>query len=270
VTSAVINIAEGRDLDRVDAIARCAGIHLLDTHSDPFHNRSVLTLAGPDLLEAALAVARATVALVPFTGPPGVHPALGAIDVVPFVPVGEEGFGDGIDLSDALALRNAFAEIAGRELELPCFLYGSERTLPAIRKGAFATITPDTGPGVVHPTAGACCVGARPCLVAYNIVLATPDLALAREIARAVRGPDVRALGLPVGAEVQVSCNLVAPWRTGPAEIVDAIGTLSAVRRTECVGLVPRALLSATPEARWGELDLDPDRTIESRLSGST
>jgi glutamate formiminotransferase len=109
-------------------------------------------------------------------------------------------------------------------------------------------------------------VGARPLLVAYNLWLAAPDLVEARAVAAALRSPDVRALGLPVGNQVQVSCNLIAPSRFGPAAAFDAVSSRTTVSRAELVGLLPTAVLEATPSRRWTELDLDPSRTIEARL----
>ncbi len=125
---------------------------------------------------------------------------------------------------------------------------------------------PAAGPAVPHPTAGAAAVGARPILLAYNLWLAEPDLAAARAVAGAIRGPGIRALGLAVGASVQVSCNLIAPWVVGPGAAFDAVASRAAVARAELVGLAPRAILDAEPRHRWPELDLDPSKTIEARL----
>ena len=216
----VVNVSEGRDRAVVAAIARAGSDALLDVHSDPDHHRSVLTLAGPgpDLEEAVRAVARATVQRIDLRRHDGVHPRLGALDVVPFVPLGPDGSpgGPGIDLGPALEARDRFAAWAGAELALPCFLYGPERTLPEVRREAFGRLAPDTGPPGPHPGAGACAVGARPVLVAYNVWLTTPDLAVARAVASAIRGPAVRALGLAVGGATQVSCNLIDPLAVGP------------------------------------------------------
>jgi len=262
----VVNLSEGRDPALVAELAAAAGGALLDLHTDAWHNRAVLTLADADVLEAALAVTRAAVALLDLTGHQGVHPRLGVVDVVPFVPLGAAGFGGPIDLSEAIAARDRFARAASEGLALPCFVYGPERSLPEIRRRAFTDLAPDEGPHVPHPTAGACCVGARPCLVAYNLYLASGDLATARRIAARVRSDEVRALGLSVGDEVQVSCNLIAPWSTGPVEIYAEVSRFAEVSRAELVGLVPSALLERVESARWPELDLDPDRTIEARL----
>jgi glutamate formiminotransferase len=253
----VVNVSEGTDRSAVDAIARAGGDALLDVHADAAHNRAVLTLAGPAVEDAARAVTVEGVRRIDLRLHVGVHPRLGAVDVVPFVPL------DGSTLDDAVAARDRFARWAGEELGVPCFLYGPERTLPDVRRHAFTGLAPDTGPAVAHPTAGAICAGARPVLVAYNVWLADGvDVATARAVARAVRGPAVRALGLYVGGRAQVSMNLVDPYRLGPAPAYDAVAALVAVDRAELVGLIPRAVLDAVPPSRWGQLDLGPGRTL--------
>lgn len=253
----VVNISEGRDAAVVAAIAATAGSDLLDVHSDPDHNRSVLTLAGTD---APRAVARAAVAALDLRTHAGVHPRIGVVDVVPFVPLA------GSTMGDALAARDAFADWIAAELAVPAFLYGPERSLPEVRRGAFGALVPDRGPATPHPTAGAVAVGARPVLLAWNLWLADADLATARSIAGSVRGPDVRALGLQVGDRVQVSMNLVAPLRTGPHRLWDRVAASAPIERAELVGLVTDEVLRSVPTERWAQLDLDPDRTVESRL----
>jgi glutamate formiminotransferase len=248
---------------------------LLDVHSDTDHHRSVLTLGGPapDVVMASRAVVREACALVDMRVHRGVHPRLGAADVVPFVAL------DG-GLGEAVSLRDDFARWAGPHLQLPCFLYGPERSLPTVRREAFRTLDPDTGPPVPHPTAGASAVGARPVLVAYNVWVAGPDdgetsaLTLARLVARTVRGPALRALGLPVGSGAQVSCNLIDPDVLGPAQAYDLIARTitqlgGSVVRAELVGLVPAGVLAAIPVSRHRELDVSQDRTIEARLESA-
>ena len=143
---------------------------------------------------------------------------------------------------------------------------------PEVRKGAFTTFGPDTGPLAPHPTAGAVAVGARPLLVAYNLWLADADLATARWIAGGLRGPAVRALGLAVGDRVQVSMNLIDPTRVGPAQVWDAVADDARIERAELVGLLPTAVLTATPPERWTQLalstggdDRDPSRAAGVR-----
>lgn len=259
----VVNLSEGRDAGRLAVIASAAGADLLDLHRDPHHHRAVLTLVGE---AAPRAVASAAVAEIDLTTHDGVHPRLGVVDVVPFVALA------GSTPADALAARDAFAAWFADAHGVPCFRYGPERSLPDVRRGAFAGLAPDTGPDRPHPTAGACAVGARPVLVAYNAWL-RGDVTTARAIAAAVRRPGLRALGLQVGDRVQVSMNLTDPDRLGPADAYDlvaeaAIAVGAEAEGAELVGLVPRRVLTATPRARWEALDLDDDRTIESRLAG--
>ena len=246
----------------VDAIAAAAGDHLLDVHADPHHHRAVLTLAGEDALqEAVRAVAVEAVRRIDLRDHVGAHPRLGALDVVPFVPLGDA------TMADALAARRRFTAWAGTELALPCFLYGPERSLPEVRRGAFAALAPDAGPPAPHLTAGATCVGARPVLVAYNVWLAPEaDVGVARAVAAAVRGPAVRALGLDVGGRAQVSMNLVDPTAYGPEQAYDEVAARAPVDRAELVGLVPGEVLEAVPASRWAELDLDASRSIEARI----
>ena len=258
----VINVSEGRRFDRLEVIARTAGAELLDVHTDADHHRSVLTVVGED---AARAIAAATVMALDLGRHSGVHPRIGVLDVVPFVPLGDA------TMADALAARDRFARWAGAVLGVPCFLYGAladgtERTLPEIRRRAFVDLEPDTGPARPHPTAGAVAVGARPILVAYNLWLAEPDIDLAKSLARDLRGPAVRALGLEVGDEVQVSMNLIEPLIVGPASVFDTVAAVTPIERAELVGLAPRVVLDDVDESRWASLDLALDATIESRL----
>jgi glutamate formiminotransferase len=261
----VINISEGRDRELLARLADLVEKALLDLHADAHHNRSVFTLAGEDVLDAAKALCAQAVLELDLRRHEGVHPRLGVVDVVPFVPIGAP-LGSDMDLGPAVAARDSFAEFAATELGLPCFLYGPERSLPEIRRAAFHDLAPDLGPAHPDPRSGAVCVGARVPLVAYNLVLAAADLELGKEIAKSIRSRSVRALGLRVGADVQVSCNLVEPWIVGPAECYDAVATLAEVRAAELVGLVPREVLDGIGPNRYVQLDLGPDRTIEARL----
>jgi glutamate formiminotransferase len=258
VLECVVNLSEGRDSAVLAELGEAAGPDLLDRHADPDHHRSVFTLVGTDAPRRLAAAAVDRLDLRPHHG---AHPRLGVVDVVPFAPLA------GAALADAVGARDAFAAWLAAELAVPCFLYGPERSLPEVRRRAFSDLLPDVGPPVPHPTAGACCVGARPVLVAYNVWLAEPDLRRAREIAAAVRSPTVRALGLACGDRVQISMNLIAPEVTGPAQAYDAVAGRARVAEAELVGLVPAAVLDRIPPSRWGELDLGPDRTIEARLS---
>jgi glutamate formiminotransferase / 5-formyltetrahydrofolate cyclo-ligase len=268
----VVNLSEGRDLVVLDRLAASCSDTLIDRHRDAEHHRSVFTLAGrPSELEmAARALASLAVDLIDVTHHAGVHPRFGALDVVPFVPLGSA------DLALAVGARDRFAEWAGRSLALPCFLYGplpggADRTLPEVRRRAFNGLAPDAGPPGPHPSAGACAVGARRVLVAYNLWLEGADGPLARRVAASVRGPAVRALGLVLSGAVQISANLVRPEVVGPGTLYDQVaeaitGTGARVARAELVGLLPRSVLAAEPEERWPALGLSPGATIEACL----
>jgi glutamate formiminotransferase len=284
----VVNISEGRRPDVVAAVAAAAGPALLDVHTDPDHHRSVLTLAGaPDeVVEAALALAREAVARIDLSVHAGVHPRLGAVDVVPFAPL-EAG---GMELAARTARR--WGERAAGELGVPIYLYGAAdpagRTLPDVRRSAFRERRPDFGPAESHPTAGAVAVGARPVLVAVNCELGggpgaglAADLAAARAVARAVRErdgglPGVRALGFVLAskARAQVSMNLVDLAATGVETACEAVrreadGHGRTVTAVELVGLLPAAELERCSGEFVTWADLTPDRTIEARLGGA-
>jgi glutamate formiminotransferase len=288
----VVNVSEGRDETVLATLVEAAGPPLLDLHRDPHHHRSVLTLAGPAdaVAEAARTLARAAVARLDLRDHRGVHPRLGVLDVVPFVPF-EPGRPAPHDLASAVALRDDFARWLGAELGVPSFLYGplpdgEERTLPEVRRRAFRSRTgeagasgdagggglaPDFGPPAPDPRTGATAVGARQVLVAYNVWVSSA--AVARAVAAQVRQPGVRALGLEVGDRAQVSCNLVEPEHFGPGRLYDEVATLveaagGAVEGAELVGLVPEVVLAAVPAGRRAALGLSDGITVESRLAG--
>lgn len=266
----VVNVSEGQ---RNDVLAGLAEVvehgHLLDVHVDRWHNRSVFTLVGT---EAPRQLTRRAVECLDLGGHHGAHPRLGVVDVVPFVPL------DTATMDEAVAARNDFATWLATELQVPSFLYGPTgyaptRSLPDIRRRAWQDLSPDVGPHRPHPTAGAVCVGARGPLVAYNIWLDEgDDWSSATEITSAIRSSHVRALTLRLGDRVQISMNLIDPTVVGPAEVHDQIRDLCALRhlsiaRAELVGLIPTSVLDLVPPDRWSALDLDPQRTIEYRLT---
>lgn len=254
----VVNVSEGRDEGLLADLDAVVGPALLDRHTDPHHHRSVFTLVGEDAPRTLAAEAVARLSLAEHDG---VHPRIGVVDVVPFVALGST------PVDEAVRARDDFARWAADELGVPCFLYGPERSLPAVRRGAWTELDPDVGGRSPHDTAGAMAVGARPLLVAYNLWLAEPDLARARAVASTVRSPKLRTLGLVVGDRVQVSCNLVAPHELGPAEAWDLVAAHVPLAGAELVGLLPEAVLRATAPSRWTTLDLAEDRTIEARLA---
>lgn len=263
VLECVVNISEGRDTTPLVALAAACGDALLDVHRDPHHNRSVFTLVGED---APRRLAEAAVERLDLRHHSGVHPRIGVVDVVPFVPL------EGSTMDDALAARDAFGAWAADALGLPCFVYGPERSLPELRRGAFASLVPDFGPRTPHPSAGACAIGARDVLVAYNVWVNAPDVAAVRRVAGLLRSPRVRTLGLAVGKRFQVSCNLIAPDEVGPAEVtatVERLGVVHGVTVTGCelVGLVPQRVFDAIDPADQVRLDCTAERTIEARLA---
>lgn len=253
----VINISEGSRTDVIDTVTAAGADHVLDVHRDPAHNRSVLTVIGE---ETARAVATAAIERIDLGGHVGAHPRMGAVDVVPFVPLANAS------VADAISARDHFCEWVARVHRVPCFRYGPERALPEVRRRAFVDLAPDCGPSAPHATAGAIAAGARAALVAYNVWLADVDLAAARRIAARIRGPAVRALGFQLGDRVQVSMNLVEPDKFGPAAAYDLVAAQAAVAGAELVGLIPASVLEQIPQGRWAALDLDESRTIEARL----
>jgi glutamate formiminotransferase len=257
----VINISEGRDVSKLTKLLEACGTALLDVHSDPYHNRSVFSMSGPDVENAAKQLATVAVEILDINNHIGVHPRMGVVDVVPFVPLFDAA------IEDALETRNRFAEWMAAELDVPCFVYGPERALPQIRKDAFNALKPDFGPNKLHKTAGATCVGVRPLLVAYNLWLKVNDLALAERIAEELRSKHVRALGMQTGDAVQVSCNLLAPDVVGPMFLYDAVSQYAPIAKAELVGLVPDSVFRATPYERREELGIDEEKTIEAALT---
>lgn len=253
----VVNVSEGADTELISHLGAAGGHPLLDVHADPHHNRTVFTFGGAsaDVEPAVRSLSRLAVARLDLTTHDGVHPRMGVVDVVPFVDL-DRPWAPATPVS--LGARARYARWSATELGVPCLWYGPERSLPELRRTA--------RPAHPHPTAGVTAVGARGVLVAFNLWLAAGGLAEARAVARAVRTPRRRTLGLLVGGRPQVSCNLVAPHEDGPAEAYDAVAARSPVDHAELVGLLPIEVLRSIPSRRWAELDLSEDRTIESRV----
>jgi glutamate formiminotransferase len=272
----VVNVSEGRRGDVIDELAAACGPALLDVHTDADHHRTVFTVAR-DAEAAARALTTATAARVDLSAHAGVHPRLGAVDVVPFVALG------GSEPGDAVEAARAYATWVADALDLPAFLYGDAdpdgHSLPDVRRDAFARRAPDAGPGAPHPRLGAVAVGARPPLVAVNCWLDRDDVALAREIAAQVRErdgglPGVRALGMALASRerAQVSMNVTRLEACGVERACTAVRRLAYeggadVERVELVGLLPSAELDrCSPEFRnWS--GIGPDHTIEARLA---
>ena len=253
----VVNVSEGQNSHVLREFSASVSSALLDLHSDRDHHRSVFTMVG---IEAPRTLTACAVEALSLAHHEGVHPRLGVVDVVPFVPLNDSS------MNEALTARNEFAHWVWAELRVPVFLYGPERTLPDIRRQAWNTLPPDIGDGAPHRTAGAICVGVRDVLVAYNVWLVDDDLAMAKRIASVLRSDDVRALGLQTGNSVQVSMNLIRPDFVGPMAVHDSIATHAAIDRAELVGLLPTSVLADIPRVRWEQLDLAVEKTIEWRL----
>ena len=250
----VINISEGRRLDVINEIRRTLGHDVLDVHSDYYHHRSVFTIVGSNTPHK---LAELSARAFDLNKHIGVHPRIGIIDVVPFVPLEDS------TIEQAITARNEFAQYAATTLNIPSFVYGPERDLPEIRKRAFIDLQPDFGSMKAHPTAGAICVGARQILVAYNVWLKNSTIEDGRRIARELRSREVRTLGLKLGDEIQISMNLIAPDAVGPAFVFDEIAKRADIDQAELVGLVPARVLTQIAKSRWDELDLSKEKTIE-------
>jgi glutamate formiminotransferase len=292
----VPNFSEGRDAATVEAIAGAIrsvpGITLLDRQLDPDHNRSVITFAGPPeaAAEAAVRAVGQATALIDLNRHQGAHPRIGAADVVPFVPL------RGVTLSDCAGLARSAGERIWKRLGVPVYFYGAaalrpdRRNLADVRRGQFEGLReevqrnpdrrPDLGEARLHPTAGATAVGARRFLIAYNINLTTPDLALARQIARKIRDssggfPRVRAMGVLLGSRglAQVSMNLTDFERI-PVDCVfevvenEARRAGAGVASSEIVGLIPRKAFDLAPEFYRRAANFRPEVILENRLAG--
>ena len=292
IVECVPNVSEGRRVDVIDGlasvIAATPGIRLLDRTSDPDHNRSVFTFAGdPDAVEsAALALIDATYAVVDMRGHKGEHPRLGAVDVVPFVPLA------GVTMDDCVAMAHRVGRAVAAKHGVPVFYYAKAATrpervrLPDIRKPEYeglaafleTTHVPDAGPRTLHPSAGAIVIGARPPLIAFNIELGTTDLKLAQRIAKEIREssgglPAVQAKGFMLSdpPRAQVSMNLLDHTVTSLPRVwqeVESRATAAGVKvlRGELIGLMP---LDAALAVSGSALKLDGfarDRVIEARF----
>ena len=289
IIESVPNFSEGRRPAVIKALVEAIqtpGVMVLNCSSDYDHNRTVITVAGPPttVLAGLLRATAVAAQEIDLYTQRGVHPRLGATDVIPLIPL------QNITLEQCVELAQTLGERIGTELGLPVYLYEAAATRPQrrnladIRRGEFeglvATIAqperqPDFGPSRVGP-AGAVIVGARPFLIAYNIFLKSADVQLAKTIARAIRErdgglPAVKALGLLVDGQAQVSMNLVDYRRTPPHIAFEAVSRLAAqqgvaVDRSELIGLMPQeALLQAA--AHYLKLpDLRVEATIETAI----
>jgi len=293
VIECVPNFSEGSERRRMLAILaamRVEGVHLLDWSMDADQNRSFVTIAGEPagVVESAIRGAGKAAELIDLTRQTGVHPRIGAADVIPFVPI------SGITLDKCVLLaRQAGLEI-WRRFNVPVYFYEAAASRPDranlenVRQGQFEGLReaarkeparrPDVGGPDLHPTAGACAVGARKFLVAYNIYLDSPDVAVARAIAREIRAAalglkGVKALGLLAHGRVQLSVNIGDFQATPVSEVYKAVSKLAARHKTapvegEVIGLIPEAACERESEWMRQLIGFDPmAKILENRLA---
>ncbi|MFA4859108.1 MAG: glutamate formimidoyltransferase [Candidatus Margulisiibacteriota bacterium] len=263
----VPNFSEGRDKNIIEKIVHhvrdCAEVEILGLHSDSDHNRSVLTLMGEpeDLKDAAFALCEKAIELINIYKHTGVHPFIGAVDVIPFVPL------KGASMAVASKAAVELGTRVWNELKIPVYLYGEASFLPHrsvlanVRRGGLSALKeeieseeryPDIGDPALHPKAGAVAIGARTFLIAFNVVLNSKDLVFAKEIAKNIREKHgglkgVQALGVPLesrGGLVQVTVNITDHKETGIKEVFNSIRAKAKARGvevmdSEIVGLVP-------------------------------
>ena len=288
----VPNFSEGRDKSKVDAIVdamKLDGVYLLDREMDADHNRCVITLAGEReaVQEAAIrGVGRAS-ELIDLNKHQGAHPRLGAADVVPFIPI------EGVSIEDCVTLARHVGEQIWKRYEIPVYLYESAAASPErqnlenIRRGQFEGIRdeiatnparrPDFGEARLHPTAGACVVGARKFLIAYNIFLNTADVDIAKKIAKAVRFSTgglrfVKAAGFLVRGQAQVSMNLTDFEQTPIHRVFEMVRSEAArlgviPSSSEIVGLIPKKALEQSAEWFLQVENFDSSLVLENRLT---
>jgi glutamate formiminotransferase/glutamate formiminotransferase/formiminotetrahydrofolate cyclodeaminase len=294
IVECVPNFSEGRNPATIqaliDALASVPLVRLLDHTSDYDHHRSVMTVVGaPDAMEEAMFRAiRIATDLIDLRGHAGVHPRVGATDVVPFIPI------KGVTMRDCVQAAKRLGHRVGTELEIPVFLYeraASHRDhapLESVRRGGLEGLafrmasdpdwTPDFGPTKPHDTAGAIVIGARPALIAFNVNLASTDLGLAQSIARTVRQSsggfrDLKAIGVELASRglVQVAMNLT-DYEATPLHVAFKAVEAEAARRgagiveTELVGLVPQAAITDAAREALRLSRLDPSQVLETRI----
>jgi len=293
VLECVPNVSEGRTPSVIDRLARAvtqvAGVRLASVHIDPDHHRSVFTFLGaPEPVQAAaLSLARAVFETVDMQSHHGIHPRLGALDVLPFVPLRD------LTMADAVTVARTVAARLAADHALPVYLYGAAATAPgrrsllAVRAGQYEGLPtrladpswrPDFGPARFDPRRGAILVGARDVLVAFNVWLDTDDASAARAIARAVREssgglPALQAMGgrLERRGIAQVAMNLLDYRVTSLPQAFDAVRSEAArrgvgVRRGELVGLAPRAAFAGRSPESVGLVDWSDAGYLESYL----
>jgi len=294
----VPNFSEGRRAEVLEEITRAIrqidGVSLLDASRDESHNRSVVTFAGgPEpVVRAAMAAVGRALELIDMEQQTGAHPRIGAVDVIPFVPLGETRMEECVDLA------RRFGEQVAKVFALPVYLYGEaakrpdRRRLADVRRGQYEALkeeigvnpdrAPDYGPARLHPRGGAVAVGARKPLIAINLNLATDDLEIAQRIAETIREssgglPAVQAMGvlvaIPDGRQLaQVSMNLADWEQTGIPQVVHEVRRLARqagtdIDHAELIGLAPTAALLEVTADALGLRGFSPDQALELRLA---
>src|SRR5438874_4320476 len=287
----VPNFSEGRDKSKVDAIVdamKVEGVYLLDHEMDAEHNRCVITLAGEReaVQEDAIRGVGKAAELIDLNKHQGAHPRMGAADVVPFIPI------EGVSIEDSVAMARHVGEQIWKRYQVPVYLYEAAATSPDrqnlenIRRGQFKGIRdeiasnparkPDFGEARLHPTAGACVVGARKFLIAYNIFLNTPDVDIAKKVAKAVRFSTgglrfVKAAGFLVRGQAQVSMNLTDFEQTPIHRVFEMVRAEAArygvvPTSSEIVGLIPKKALEQAAEWFLQIEHFDSSLILENRL----
>jgi glutamate formiminotransferase / 5-formyltetrahydrofolate cyclo-ligase len=293
IIECIPNVSEGRRPEVVDAIAAAIrgvpGVRLLDASSDPSHNRSVFTFAGDAaaVKAAVLAMFARALPAIDLRTHSGEHPRLGAIDVIPFVPI------DGVSMAECVTLAKEVAQEVGSRFQVPVYLYEEAAATPArknledIRRGEFEGLAakmasagwaPDFGPATPHATAGASVIGARMPLIAYNINLNTDRLDVAKKIAAAIRHSSggfrfVKAAGFELKDRgvVQVSMNLTNYEKTPVFRVFEAVQREAArygvtILESEIVGLIPAAALNACAEYYLQVAGFNANQILENKL----
>src|SRR3974390_952987 len=288
----VPNFSEGRDKSKVDAILeamRMDGVYLLDREMDADHNRCVITLVGDptNVAEAAIRGVGKAAELIDLTQHSGAHPRLGAADVIPFIPI------EGVTLEDCVAIARRVGEQIWKRHKVPVYLYEAaaqrpeRQNLENVRRGQFEGIReevktnparkPDFGGAALHPTAGETIAGARKVLVAYHVYLNTPDVEIAKKVAKAVRFSNgglryVKGMGVPVRGLAQVSMNLTDFEQTPIARVFEFVKREAArygvmPLSSEIVGLIPKKALEDAAEWFLQVENFDSSLILENRLA---
>ena len=285
-----LNFSEGRRQDVIQAIVGAVqGARLLDVSSDADHNRTVVSFVGSpqEAAAAALAVSARAIELIDMNVHRGAHPRMGAVDVIPFVPLGEA------TMEQAVATARQVGQELGARLQLPVYLYEAaasrpeRRNLADVRHGEYEGLAekmadpawkPDYGPAHPHPTAGAVAVGARIFLVAYNVNLSTPDVSIAKTIARTLRAKtgglqNVKALGVMLQERniAQVTMNVVDPFQTPLYRVLELVRMEAArygvsVVGSEVIGLLPLTVLLESARYYLQLEGFRDDQVLEARL----